>query len=203
MVQDHWIGHSCGHHSQKDRPYHISRIVGLPAISGEQQLAGPKHLLGNLKLSGREIAALSGWFLAHLHGYVKGIIGDKKLLSCLTAQIVGAQSRCNAIIALLITHNLPEKLKKEFRVLINESHSPQNKRNRILHDAWFYEFSTDKEEIKRFKKMARDELVFGTEVVSSTELWKAFLEMRELRLKAEKLGRNVTAALKASREKAP
>jgi hypothetical protein len=53
------------------------------------------------------------------------------LMACVTAQVMGAQPRCNAIIALIKQRGLSDRLRKECTSLIKDAHGPQTARNRI------------------------------------------------------------------------
>ena len=66
------------------------------------------------------------------------LLGTRKdLMACLTAQIVGATPRFNAIVALATRKKIDDKLVKQFRDLRDRSYDLQEQRNRIIHDPWF------------------------------------------------------------------
>lgn len=118
---------------------------------------------------------------------------EPAITTCITAQILGAQNRCYAIIALLIRRDLPEGLRKQFKTLINDTHGPQAERNRAVHDAWFLEPTEDIP--ARYKKMAREEWIYGIESVSKEQIEETIAKIRALQLKASQLRQSVSIEL--------
>ena len=125
---------------------------------------------------------------------------DNRLMSCLTAQIQGAQSKCQVIEALLNVKELSPALREATKKLLHKLHVPQSARNRIVHDPWLTEIdassgSAKEGKIARYKKMAKDERRFGPEPVSQAEIEKTIEDIKEIRTRAEKLRADVEAAL--------
>jgi hypothetical protein len=82
--------------------------------------------------------------------------------ACLTGQIIGSFGRITAIYALSKHRGLNDEILAQITELQRKLKGSQDRRNRILHDAW-YVTETDGKEVQtqQFKTMARDEWLFG------------------------------------------
>ena len=82
--------------------------------------------------------------------------------ACMTGQIIGSFAKMMAIKALCIHRKLDDKSFAQLKDLSIKMKGSQDRRNRILHDAW-YVMETDgaEPETQQFKSMARDEWLFG------------------------------------------
>jgi hypothetical protein len=82
--------------------------------------------------------------------------------ACLTGQIIGSFGRITAIYALCKHRGINEEIIKKVDDLRKNLKGSQDRRNRILHDAWYVSETDGKEtQIQQFKNMARDEWLFG------------------------------------------
>jgi hypothetical protein len=82
--------------------------------------------------------------------------------ACMTAQIIGSFPRLMAINALCIHRKVDDKILAQLKNLSQKMKGSQDRRNRILHDAWYIaETDGAESEIQQFKSMARDEWLFG------------------------------------------
>jgi hypothetical protein len=75
---------------------------------------------------------------------------------CITGQIVGPTPRLYALIALLLFHKVDAKLVERAREFAGQFSPTYEKRNRIVHDPWYTQVSTD--DVYQYKGMARGEL---------------------------------------------
>jgi hypothetical protein len=104
---------------------------------------------------------------------------DDKTGACLTGQIIGSFGRLTAIYALCVHCGLDQKIIDHLGKLSKKMKGSQDRRNRILHDAWYVTDGTD--ETMQFKSMARDEFLFGFHPVDE-DFIKETLEKMERRL---------------------
>src|SRR5258708_6154338 len=74
---------------------------------------------------------------------------DDKTGACLTGQIIGSFGRLTAIYALCVHRGLDPKIIDQLRKLSKNMKGSQDRRNRILHDAWYVTDGTD--ETTQFK----------------------------------------------------
>jgi hypothetical protein len=89
--------------------------------------------------------------------------------ACMTGQILGSFAKMMAIKALCIHRKLDEKIFAQLKELSIKMKGSQDRRNRILHDAWYVMESDGSEsETQQFKSMARDEWLFGFHDVDET-----------------------------------
>jgi hypothetical protein len=105
--------------------------------------------------------------------------------ACMTAQIIGSFPRLMAIKALCIHRKVDGKISDQVKNLSQKMKGSQDRRNRILHDAW-YVMETDgvESETQQFKSMARDEWLFGFHEVDEAYVNETL----------EKIGRRLTEA---------
>jgi hypothetical protein len=101
---------------------------------------------------------------------------DDKTGACLTGQIIGSYGRLTAIYALCVHRNLDPKIIKQLVELSKNMKGSQDRRNRILHDAWYVTGSDN--QTQQFKSMAKDEFLFGFHPVDEDFITKT-LEKRK------------------------
>jgi hypothetical protein len=111
------------------------------------------------------------WHLAQL---------DEATGACLTSQIMGSFGRITAIYALCINQKKDEKVLKQVQELRQKMRGVQDRRNRILHDAWYVEDASQQTE--QFKSMAKDESLIGFHPVDEAFI-KETLDKMARRLK--------------------
>lgn len=105
--------------------------------------------------------------------------------ACMTGQILGSFPKMIAIKALCIHRKLNKEIFAQLKELSIKMKGSQDRRNRILHDAWYVMESDGSEsETQQFKSMARDEWLFGFHEVDETYVNETL----------EKIGRRFTEA---------
>lgn len=119
---------------------------------------------------------------------------DEKTGACLTGQILGSGNRITAILALCHHRGVDPKLVKRLRSVSEEILVSQNRRNRILHDAWYIE--EPMEETHQFKAMAKGEFLFGLHPVDEGYLQKTIVAMQSISEKTSKVLETIVAATK-------
>jgi hypothetical protein len=128
---------------------------------------------------------------------------EPTVITAVTAQMMGTYPRLNAIKSLCAVRNLSPSVKAKVNSLINDNHDPQERRNRIIHDPWF--FDPNSQETGQFKSMAPKDkdLKYGVKPVAA-EFIDETLELIADRIKeAQKLYEKIYAELNPSREKLP
>jgi hypothetical protein len=90
-----------------------------------------------------------------------GIIGGQPAHAAgVTAQLNGAYSRCNAIIALLEARKvLTQELQNKIEAFRGACSTTGNLRNRIVHDAWYV--SLGREGVATWRAMPKEDMRFG------------------------------------------
>lgn len=101
---------------------------------------------------------------------------DEATGACLTAQITGSHARLIAIYALCLHQKKSDKILKQIRELQFKFKGVQDRRNRILHDAWYVEDSAQLTE--QFKSMARDEYLIGFHPVDEDFIKETLAKMQ-------------------------
>jgi hypothetical protein len=109
--------------------------------------------------------------------------------ACLTAQFVGATPRFHALIAQL---HLRQGIEPEFgryqprvQKMMNDTYEPQERRNRIVHDAWFLDTNTDAP--GQYRSWPRKDLRFGINPVDWDYVNEAIILIERLACRAEQL----------------
>jgi hypothetical protein len=69
---------------------------------------------------------------------------EPKKGSCITAQLTGSYPRFKAIISLATIRGLDKQLISDITQMMNRMQGKTDKRNRIVHDAWYAEVTTNK-----------------------------------------------------------
>ncbi|MGF7163497.1 hypothetical protein FHS85_005166 [Rhodoligotrophos appendicifer] len=128
-------------------------------------------------------AISSTWaHLEHVLDLVIWFLADTKpaLGACVTAQLMGVAPRCQAIKALGKVRGLSEVTIKKVDHFLNSTHDASNKRNRIIHDPWYVDPTSD--ETAQFKSMSRNDWRYGIKSVTAEECRSA-LKIIESRFK--------------------
>jgi len=119
--------------------------------------------------------------------------------ACITSQIMGIPSRCNAITTLgrLLgisnsTITLVTKLKGQSFQIVDE-------RNRIIHDPWYMEYPAGM--AAQFKAMPMKGTHFGLKPITAEEVNSTIQSIKGLRDKATEVRKAVLSELKALRGK--
>jgi hypothetical protein len=90
--------------------------------------------------------------------------------ACLTGQIMGSSGRIWAIMALCTHRGMSKSVLDQVRTLGKELKGIQDRRNRILHDSWYFEVDT--QQTVQYKSMARDDFLSGFHKVDEAYLKK-------------------------------
>jgi hypothetical protein len=122
--------------------------------------------------------------------------------ACITAQTMGAYSRCKAIIALLTlrqraTGKTLTNLINKATELSQKANVPGDKRNRIVHDPWYV--YTGSEKTGQFKAMAHKDHRYGVHPVDQKELEDTIEEIRKFSERVIAFREDVLAALASLR----
>jgi hypothetical protein len=83
---------------------------------------------------------------------------EEPIGACLTGQMLGSFARITAIQALCINRKLGPEIIKKVQELSKKMKGSQDRRNRILHDAWYVGDTTG---LEQYRSMARDEFESG------------------------------------------
>jgi hypothetical protein len=124
---------------------------------------------------------------------------------CVTSQLMGATPRYRTIIAqLTLKHRQTsdrsfEKFISRTNSLMQETYEPQEKRNRIIHDAWY--FDTLRDRAAQFRSWPAKDLRFGINPVDLTDIETTLTKIDALRQKVEKLYIDIEAVIPPSTEK--
>jgi hypothetical protein len=93
---------------------------------------------------------------------------DDEPAACLTAQIPNMARRFDALLALLRLHGASEEIIKEINKFVDATHALTTKRNRVAHDAWHWEFKTQR--ALRLEISAQKRLVYGFTAMPEEEV---------------------------------
>jgi hypothetical protein len=110
---------------------------------------------------------------------------------CVTSQLMGATPRYRTIIAqLTLKHRQTsdprfEKFISRTNSLMQETYEPQEQRNRIIHDASYFDTSRDR--AAQFRSWPAKDLRFGINPVDLTDIETTLTKIDALHNKAEKL----------------
>jgi hypothetical protein len=124
---------------------------------------------------------------------------------CVTSQLMGATPRYRTIIAqLTLKHTQTsdpsfEKFISRTQRLMQETYEPQEKRNRIIHDAWYFDTSRDR--AAQFRSWPAKDLRFGINPVDLTDIETTLAKIDALHKKAEKRYIDIAAVIPASPER--
>jgi hypothetical protein len=136
-----------------------------PSIHSPLPHDSPIHnLVGRIAANWSQVEHLLDliiWQLARL---------DDPTGACLTGQIIGSFGRIYAIKALCIHRGLSVSVLDQVGILGKNLKGIQDRRNRILHDPWYFEIATQQTE--QYKSMARDEFLSGFYKVDEAYLQK-------------------------------
>jgi hypothetical protein len=115
--------------------------------------------------------------------------------ACITSQLMGATARYKVLLAQLHLRAFSEpefgKYAQRVRSLMTASYEPQEKRNRIVHDAWYID--TIHDEPGQFRAFPHKNLTFGINEVDLTEIEQTITSIQKLTKKAEELFDEINA----------
>lgn len=92
-----------------------------------------------------------------------------------------------------------EKFISRTQRLMQETYEPQEQRNRIIHDAWYFDTSRDR--AAQFRSWPAKDLRFGINSVDLTDIETTLTKIDALHKKAETLYIDIAAVTSASPEK--
>jgi hypothetical protein len=103
----------------------------------------------------------------------------------ITAQIMGAGPRCSTIKALLTQRNFPTETIQKVKLFEGALHDISENRNRLIHDPWYLQESTDTS--SQFRAMPRRTLEFGYKPISEEDVQRDIAGIRNFIKQAETL----------------
>jgi hypothetical protein len=118
---------------------------------------------------------------------------DRKVVACLTAQILGTYGRHNAFIALLECKGvLTEEMRKRIAHQQGQCMGTAAKRNRIVHNAWYVN-TADPEQVRAHRSMPKGDLRFGIHEPGDGEIEQILAEIEERREDVRRLNNDLLA----------
>ena len=124
---------------------------------------------------------------------------EQALGACVTAQMISSHPRFRALSALVQLYAVKDETIKEIGALSGEIAGLQTKRNRTIHDKRLMWAAT--REVVRFQVTADNKLQFGPQPESLESLTKFKDEITAVRLKFDRLKRQIEAEIEASPDK--
>jgi hypothetical protein len=125
--------------------------------------------------------------------------------ACVTSQLMGATPRYKTIIAQLTLRKASEPQFGKFIDTVNQlmqrSFDPQEKRNRIVHDAWYFE--TNRSQTAQFRAWPQKDLRFGINPVDLAEIENALAAIRKLNERINTFSTEIFAEIAASKQRRP
>jgi hypothetical protein len=134
-----------------------------------------------------------------LDNSIRALTGAGPMLTtAVTAQMMGAFPRLNAIKSLCAVRNLSKSVQDKINKLISNNHEPQDRRNRIIHDPWFFDPNSQK--TGQFKGMApKDkELKYGVKPVAAAFIDETLQQISERTTEAQVLYNKILSELPPS-----
>lgn len=124
--------------------------------------------------------------------------------ACITAQIMGATNRYKTIVAQLhlMSYTQPEFNKHSSPVikLMQKSYDVAEKRNRIIHDAWYVDARVENL-AAQYKSFPHKDLRFGIKQVDFDSITSTIESIRKLSTEAEALFVQIDASVGSSQRK--
>jgi hypothetical protein len=151
------------------------------------------------------VAATWAHFERGLDSIIGHLLPEESSLypSCITAQLIGATPRFNAIIALLTMRSQydPEfaPLIKKTKAILNKSYEIAEERNRIIHDPWYVE-SRSRQPFQ-WRTMPRKDLCWAFKPVSRQDVEKTLIRIDRLSDLTRQLQSDVSDAQIASQQR--
>jgi len=125
--------------------------------------------------------------------------------ACVTSQLMGATARYKTIIAQLTLRKASgpvfEGLISRVNQLMQRTYEPQEKRNRIIHDAWYLD--TSRAQTAQFRSWPAKDLRFGINPVDLTDIESTLRDIDALYTKAKELFSAIAAEIQTSKQKQP
>jgi hypothetical protein len=118
---------------------------------------------------------------------------------CVTSQLMGATPRYRTIIAQLTLKYRQtsdptfEKFIRRTNNLMQQTYEPQEQRNRIIHDAWY--FDTLQDRAAQFRSWPAKDLRFGINPVDMTDIETTLIKIDTLHKEAENLFSEIKVAI--------
>jgi hypothetical protein len=116
-----------------------------------------------------------------------------------TAQIMGAASRCKTIVALCKSKGLDESIAEKATKLMQKTYNTSDKRNRIVHDPFYLNKGSG--DPGQFKAMPHKDWSYGIQPVTEAGIRETLEEIAQLNLRAGELRKLVLEAVRTSSEK--
>jgi hypothetical protein len=124
--------------------------------------------------------------------------------ACVTSQLMGATPRYRTIIAqLTLKHRQTlntafEKLISRVNKLMRDTYNTQDQRNRIIHDAWYFDSARDS--AAQFRSWPLKDLRFGINPVDLGDIEKTLVEIDALFARAQALFKDIETASPSTRD---
>ena len=136
--------------------------------------------------------------LAHLEHMLDLIIwdligGDQRLLACITSQIMGVGPRCKAIAGLAAAKHVDDALIKPIRKIMSDSYGLADRRNRVIHDPWYLEHSSDTP--GQFRAMPYSDPRYGIQDISKEEIDGLLAEIDVMKARVDSFRSHLSDAL--------
>jgi|KBSMisStaDraftv2_1062788.scaffolds.fasta_scaffold387857_2 hypothetical protein len=112
--------------------------------------------------------------------------------ACMTAQINSLDGRLRALLALLKLRRAPASLIKNVNKFADEIRGPNERRNRIIHDAWYWNSSG---QVARMEVVAPRKLKMDLIETSLDDLRNDLVYVREFTARAVSIKESIYAAL--------
>jgi hypothetical protein len=124
---------------------------------------------------------------------------DAETGACITAQIIGHRPRFEMILALAEHISMPADVIKQISKLLQVTSEVVKERNRIVHDAWWYDEHTGK--LAQFMSPRYRHPRFGLQPIEETEVTRTVETIRRRVSDVRNLRNALVAQMRASREK--
>jgi hypothetical protein len=120
---------------------------------------------------------------------------EAKKGSCITAQLTGSFPRFKAIISLATIRGLDGKMISDMTQMMFRMQGKTDKRNRVVHDAWYAEATTNK--ASQYKSTPFKDYSFGLQESDDKEIKETIDESKRALEEVNKLQEQITNLLPA------
>ena len=134
--------------------------------------------------------------------------GSDQTIACITGQLMGAQPRVSAIVSLLKLRikdrkkaPLANELVDQFVNLKNRLYESNDRRNRLVHDAWYIKLKS--QTTAQFRSMPFKDPHFGVQDVSEDYIKDTLAKIARRTKTVDDLSDSVESALESWHEKLP
>lgn len=133
--------------------------------------------------------------LEHMLDYIIWNLADLQppMGSCITGQMMGVTPRFKAISALSMHRGLPSGLLDRLQSLSGKTFQVQERRNRIIHDAWYVEGVTNR--TSQFRSKTPKEINYGVQHVEQAWIDQTIALIRQRVQDTQELRRDILVAL--------